>query len=62
MHLRSFDELKRQFMSGKIDVMREDWLILDGVNVRGKMHHLESSGTLLSTSWISWSTYFLQKF
>ena len=45
MHLRSFDELKRQFMSGKIDVMREDWLILDGVNVRGKMHHCESSGS-----------------
>ena len=35
----------RQFMSGKIDVMPEDWLILDGVNVRGKMHHCESSGS-----------------
>ena len=37
MHLRSLDELKRQFMSGKIDVMREDWLLVYGVNVQDKI-------------------------
>ena len=37
MHLRSLDELKRQFMSGKIDVMRKDWLLVYGVNVQDKI-------------------------
>ena len=45
MHLRSLDEFKQQCMSGKIAVMRKDWLLVYGVNVQGKIEESRVSNT-----------------